>query len=128
VNQELGMFMISVELLSFDNLTIHSSSRPVIFFSFFFFFFFNEKKILLFHGLFKATLHFKSKLYQQIYTFFYSLPLLFGFIDESQYLNIPLMEGIYDSFSWVFFSLKKKNQFYLIYKPKIKKVSSYNKS
>jgi len=78
INQNLGMFLIQLEFLHKDNSVVDSHSRS-------------------------GLLNFQSSLLQTMSTVFYIVPLLTGWKEERQKLNIPLVENyIDDSYSPTF--------------------------
>ncbi|KAG1449177.1 hypothetical protein G6F46_000254 [Rhizopus delemar] len=68
INFNLGNFMIQVELLSQNGSVLAKSSRPTI-------------------------LRYQSNTQRIIHVFSKAIPLLFGWTEESQYINVNLIEG-----------------------------------
>ena len=64
-NQNLGNFMCRGNMISKDNTLISRSSRP-------------------------AILPYKSPVHRFLYTLFYAIPLIFGFMEETELLEITL--------------------------------------
>tara|TARA_R110002050_G_scaffold77461_1_gene165312 strand:- start:85 stop:1245 length:1161 start_codon:yes stop_codon:yes gene_type:complete len=68
VNQDIGMFMMELELMS-GNISLTSVARPLV-------------------------LHYKSQLLQWFQTIFYSLFYLLGFMEEKQTLSTHLLDDL----------------------------------
>ncbi|KAL1918345.1 uncharacterized protein VTP21DRAFT_3005 [Calcarisporiella thermophila] len=72
-NVEIGNFMVNLELQGENGKVVHSSSRPTI-------------------------LKYDSPVLRLMKTFWRALPLLLDFADESQHLQVPLLENVVESY------------------------------
>ncbi|KAL6074253.1 Berardinelli-Seip congenital lipodystrophy 2 (seipin) [Balamuthia mandrillaris] len=72
VNNDAGMFMVTVELYSTTGILLHNSTRP-------------------------CMLHYKTDLLRKLTTLFWSLPLVLGLTEEAQYFSFNIIENWVDN-------------------------------